>query len=338
MRLRSVLLVCALHAGPAAHAEEFHCRTERGASPYALGPSRDHDHLRFAPRQRDRTRAFHAFAASFDGTDDDDGDGAGDLRANPEWVAYHLRGVAPNDDGTFSEPDVSIRRPSPWYRSDDLAFVWQAAGARDGLDRSYAGIGRVFNRGHFMMADHAQRISAEASCNTHVFWNASPQAAAFNQGPWLHLETYTAALSNMAGDAWIMTGPIFDAGEPILTIGDRGEAPVAIPHAFWKLIVIQLPSGRIDWRALVYEHPTISIRRGPRPDPSWISGIETCRSADAAFDHSAALVSLADLETRTGLRFFPERAEYALLAHRRPANLWDVPEHFWSGYRCGPAH
>lgn len=189
-----------------------------------------------------------------------------------------------------------------------------------------------------MMADHAQRISPEASCNTHVFWNASPQAAEFNQGPWLHLETYTGALSNMMGDVWIMTGPIFEPDAPILTIGDRGETPVAIPHAFWKLIVLELPSGRVDWRAVIYDHPVIETANGPRPDPNWISTVETCRSADQAFDHSAAIVSIAELERRTGFRFFPDRHEYRVLAHHTPADLWRVPSRFWSGYRCGPGN
>lgn len=84
MKLRGLFATSALFFAPAAFAEQFTCETQRGSSPYVLGASQDHDHLRFAPLQRDRTRAFHAFAASFDGPDDDDGDGVGDLRANPK--------------------------------------------------------------------------------------------------------------------------------------------------------------------------------------------------------------------------------------------------------------
>src|SRR3546814_3249238 len=66
----------------------------------------------------------------------------------------------------------------------------------------------IWNRGHLAMSDHAQRISPEAGCNTHVFWNASPQAADLNQGPWLHLENYSAAASNKYRSVWVIAGPI----------------------------------------------------------------------------------------------------------------------------------
>ncbi len=59
-----------------------------------------------------------------------------------------------------------------------MAFLWanRAGVAKKRLDDSYDGIGNTWNRGHLAMSDHAQRIAAEAACNTHHFWNGSPQA------------------------------------------------------------------------------------------------------------------------------------------------------------------
>src|SRR3546814_1929381 len=71
-----------------------------------------------------------------------------------------------------------------------------------------------------------------SGCNTHVFWNASPQAADLNQGPWLHLENYSAAASNKYRSVWVIAGPIFDPSTPKLTIGDPNELKVEIPDAF----------------------------------------------------------------------------------------------------------
>ena len=324
-------LAAAVFAGACAYADPFVCETERARSPYPVSASPFHDHDRYAPRAASVIE-YAAFVSSFDGDDNDNGDGRPDRTAQPEWVAYQLIGVTPSPDGSYREPDVSIERPRSWYRTDMLSFLWEEGGYRPGLDRSYSGIGARFNRGHFAMADHAQRISPEASCNTHVFTNASPQAASLNQGPWLHLETYSAALSNMVGNVWIVTGPIFDE-DPIEWIGDPGETPVAIPDAFFKLLVIELPSGRVDWRALIYEHPHRQTLDGPVADGDWTR----CTQAQEPYDHSPQLVSLETLEVRTGFSFLESEPTRAVLYSHRHDALWSVPERFWSGFRCGPS-
>ncbi|GLK53966.1 MULTISPECIES: DNA/RNA non-specific endonuclease [Alphaproteobacteria] len=322
-----------------ASAERFDCGSDRGASPYVLAPTGVHDHRRFAPAgATGPTRDFAAFAAAFDDDDDDNQDGRPDLTGNPTWVAYHLLGVAPTADGAYEEPNVSIDRPDRWYRSDDLSNHWIARPwiTASRIDDSYRGVGRVWNRGHFAMADHAQRIGPEASCNTHVFWNASPQAADFNQGPWLHLETYTAALSNMVGEIWIITGPIFDDA-PLRNIAEPHEVPVAVPHAFFKIIVREI-DGAIDVRALIFEHPSVGPHGHVQPDPAEAAGWINCRSAGRAghtYTPADNLVALRDVEARTGLRFLPDHPLRADLVDRQPDSLWHVPEPYWSGYLCG---
>lgn len=323
-----------------AHADNFVCRSQGGTSPYPVQERADLDHLRYAPviGTDARIRRFAAYVAVFDDADDDNADGRADLTANPSFVSYHLRGVQPSSDGQYREPDISITRPNDWYRGEDLSDLWTG---RPGIthtriDDSYDGIGRIWNRGHLAMADHAQRISAEASCNTHFFWNASPQAADFNQGPWLHLETYSAAVSNAAGEAWIVAGPIFDRGREILYIGDAGEVPVAVPHAFFKIIVVETQHG-VQARSFIYEHPSHLDAGGhPAPDaPSndpWVK----CSSASNErydYDHRDNLVSIANIEARTGLHFYA----LASVVDRQAVadDLWPIPEQFWSGFICG---
>jgi len=126
-QLLTAAVLAAAFAAPFAHAEEFDCRSSGGTSPYPVVLTGEHDHLRYAPDVSGLLlREFAAYAAVFDGPDDDNGDGEADLTGNPTFVAYHLIGVGPSPDGAYREPDVSIDRPQDWYRGEDLSFMWTA--------------------------------------------------------------------------------------------------------------------------------------------------------------------------------------------------------------------
>ena len=197
---------------------------------------------------------FGAFVVSFDSDDDDDGDGVGDLLVTPEWVAYEIKPFAQTANGTFLPP-IGVRRPNPWYEHPALAFVFNQPGVTSSaIDDSYRGSGTVFNRGHLAMRTHGNRIGFRQGCNTHFFWNAVPQRAAFNQGIWLHLETLTGAWANKYGGVWISTGPIFDAATPRQPIGDAGEVPVAVPHGLFKIVSRNDADSHIP-RVLAFIYP-----------------------------------------------------------------------------------
>ena len=258
------------------------------------------------------------------------GDGQRDWRLSPEFVVYELPGLDPNPEGDFAEPAVSIERPNRWYTSPELVPLVEAIEGVTNrrIDDSYRGAGTIWNRGHLAMSDHAQRISAEASCNTHNFWNASPQAADLNQGPWMHLENYSAAASNKYRSIWVITGPIFDPATPRLTIGDPGELPVEIPDAFFKILVHESPSG-VDTLAFIFEQPNALDSQGkPVATTAWVN----CSRAGAlghVYDHRPQLTSIAQIEQRTGLRFFPDRADRQQLIDARATALWPVETRYW---------
>lgn len=328
MRALVTALILAGFSTPAL-AQSFPC-SGAAVSPYPALVATDHDHRRVAPQTGALRKTFTAFFASFDDEDDDDGNGQRDLRLNPEVVVYELRGLGPNADGDYAEPRISIERPNRWYTSPELVpLVETIEGVTNRrIDDSYRGAGTVWNRGHLAMSDHAQRISAEASCNTHNFWNASPQAADLNQGPWMHLENYSAAASNKYRSIWVITGPIFDPATPRLTIGDAGELPVEIPDAFFKILVHESPSG-VDTLAFIFEQPNALDGQGkPVPTASWIN----CARASAlghVYDHRPQLASIAQIEQRTGLRFFPDRADRQQLIDARATTLWPVETRYW---------
>lgn len=328
--MRTVLAALALLGTTGPVAAQTFARSGAAVSSYPALVATDHDHRRVAPQASSLSKEFSAFFASFDDADDDDGDGQRDVRLNPDFVVYELRGLRPNPSGDYAEPQVSIERPTRWYTSPELVpLVDTINGVTNRrLDDSYRGAGAVWNRGHLAMSDHAQRISAEASCNTHIFWNASPQANDLNQGPWMHLENYSAAASNKYRSIWVIAGPIFDPATPRLTIGDAGELPVEIPDAFFKVLVHESPSG-IDTLAFIFEQPNALDGQGkPVPTATWVK-CSDASSLGHVYDHRPRLVSIAQIEQRTGLKFFLDRPDRQHLTNARATSLWTVEARYW---------
>lgn len=331
MRMITLVLAgCVSLISTPAIAATFTC-SNLAISPYPARVATDHDHGRMAPQHGQLWKPFTAYFAAFDDADDDTGDGQGDARINPDFVVYELRGVAPDANGDFREPDVSIKRPNKWYTSPDLVPLVESLPnvTKQRIDDAYSGAGDIWNRGHLAMSDHAQRISAEAACNTHHFWNASPQAAELNQGPWLHLENYSAAASNKYRSVWVVAGPIFDPATPHLTIGDPGEVPVEIPDAFFKVIIHESPLGTSSL-AFIFDQPNAIVNGTAKPTRSWVK----CSAAEGTpgwdYDHRPQLVSIADIEARTGLRFFPDRVDRPELIAAQATELWTVEERYWA--------
>ena len=328
--MHKAIIALALACVPGtALAESFQC-SGAAVSPYPALVASDHDHQRVAPGPANLTKPFTAFFASFDDADDDDNDGVSDFRLNPEFVVYELRGVGPNGSGDYAEPAISITRPTKWYTSPELVPLVDAIPdvTDRRIDDSYSGIGTIWNRGHLAMSDHGQRISAQASCNTHNFWNASPQAADLNQGPWQHLENYSAAASNKYRSVWVIVGPLYDPATPKLTIGDPNELKVEIPDGFFKVIVHESPSG-LDTLAFIFAQPNSLNSDGvPVPMASWVN-CNRAASVGFVYDHRPNLVSIAEIEARTGLTFFAGRPDRASLISARATQLWSIEQRYW---------
>lgn len=299
-------------------------------SPYAAYVSTYHDHDRMRPQTSGLAKQFTAYSSAVDDADDDTGDGQPDFRVNPIFVVYELRGVAPNSAGNYDEPPISVDGPSSWYASPELVpMVEHIPGVtQQRIDNSYDGIGSIWNRGHLAMNEHAQRIGFEAACNTHNFWNASPQAAELNQGPWRHLENYSAAASNKFRSIWVVAGPIFDPTTPALFIGDPGEVPIEVPDAFFKVLIHEGPSG-IDTLAFIFPQPNALATNGkPVPMQTWVK-CSGSAPQDFEYNHEPNLVSIADIEQRTGIRFFDGRPNRDALINFRAEHLWKVETPYW---------
>lgn len=336
MRKSLIAFGLAAFSGLSSPAAAEECSTA-ARSPYADFVPTFHDHDRMKPALAGLSKKFTAFTSIVDDKDDDTGDGEPDVRVGPAVVIYELRGVAPNPSGDYDEPRLSADGPSSWYTSDELVpLVDDLPGVTNHrIDNSYDGVGTIWNRGHMAMNDHAQRIGFEAACNTHNFFNGSPQAAELNQGPWRHLENYSAAASNKFRSIWVVTGPIYDPATPRLFIGDPGEIPVEVPDAFFKILIHESPSG-IDTLAFIFPQPNAPGPNGrPAPGRSWVK-CSGSRPPGFEYDHTPNLVSIAEIEQRTGIRFFSEHPDRDALVSVRASRLWPVETRYWDSIaQCG---
>eukprot|EP00727_Mastigamoeba_balamuthi_P001424 m51a1_g11279 putative DNA/RNA non-specific endonuclease (428) ;mRNA; f:14945-16323 len=200
-------------------------------------------HAKYAPRPgEDIVRHFAAFTVCFDGPDDDDGDGVPDLEGVPTWVANQLRARRPG------QPLPRYERPRVWATDAKL----HAQGVAPD-DSSYRGSGMT--RGHMCRKRDADRMGAEAGSATHTVMNACPQSEEFNSGVWLILEDLCERWADRFGSVWIMSGPIFTRPfSQVEKIGDRGETPVWVPDAFWKVVVREESDGSATALSFRFDH------------------------------------------------------------------------------------
>jgi len=292
-------------------------------TPYPITAAGGFEHDRFKTRPIDRAVAFGAFFASFDGPDDDDGDGIIDYRGTPEWVSYELKELRDEDD-EFS-PSPQAMAPDPWYELPQLRFVEEQddivvddqLGLRP-LDDAYEGRDEVWVRGHLAPAAHAARIGWRQACNAHVFANAVPQYGPMNEGDWLALEHYSEALANRNGRAWIIAGPIYHDDEFVDFIGevDEGEVRVAIPHALFKILAIEA-GNEIEAVGFVMDQPTlkeITIARLFNRRVASTFHFQECTEQQRGFltgvgsrrDLGAFARPISEIERMTGLDFFTD--------------------------------
>ena len=290
--LRKVIIALAVSSVFTAQAFAEKCASQ----PYAITTPEGYDHLRYAPGERERLYDGGAFVASVDGADDDNGDGTPEYLGQPQWVSSHIKAYRSDRNSGYAP---GFKRPSSWYRIDLFDEERGVYGSDKRLDDSYRGVGSVWNRGHLAQRADANRLNEAYGCNTHVFANAVPQAAKFNQGIWLGLENTVSSLANQYGEVWVTTGPIFFKDKPIQAIGEfeKGEIPVAIPDALFKVVMIEAEGG-VQVLSLIYPNVNENM------PAEYLSG--RCQS-DLRYDHRRFIVSLAEVERQSGLTFFAQQ-------------------------------
>ncbi len=263
-------------------------------APNNLAWSYSHDAWQTTPR--DLIQKWRAYTVSFDSDDDDDGDGKPDRWAVPHWVAYQVKAHAPLPAGP--------KRPSPWIT--DLGLFARGIVPADASYQFPASMTKrpPYDRGHMCPKFTAWRMGPDADWNTHTLVNACPQHSDLNEGIWENLERRVDAWADEFKTVWVVTGPIFAGKKPSRWLGQPGEIPVAIPEAFFKIVI---KTGATPTRpdVLAFIYPNISIGR-------------------KATDHASYLTSVDAIEAKTGLDFLrklPE-ADQTVVESGKAKALW----------------
>lgn len=194
-----------------------------------------------------------------------------DKRKSANWVAWQLvaKDVGKVARGSFEEdPDL----PKGFQR---VQF------------NTYTGSG--FDRGH--LCPSKDRSATEAD-NDAVFLmtNIVPQSPACNQSGWERLESYCRDLADNGKELYIVAGGHGiggkdDGGKPKLTIG-RNAPFVTVPTSMWKVILV--------------------LDRGTNPTAkSRVIAVWFPNDNTVTDDWPKYRVSVAEVEKKTGLRFFP---------------------------------
>lgn len=182
-----------------------------------------------------------------------------------DWVAYTV------EPGRFGS-----KRDRRWRADPDLP-------ASETLEpEDYAGAHAVLttDRGHQLPL--ASIAGAEDWRFSNYLSNVTPQKSALNRGAWARLESAVRSASRSPDikAVYVMTGPLYERRMPKLPGADEAHR---IPSGYWKLVARHVSTG-VEVIGFVMDQ-------------------DLAREAD--FCAAVIRTGLSELETRTGLRFFP---------------------------------
>lgn len=203
----------------------------------------------------------------------------------------------------------SLRRPV-WAAYHVPRAAPFAAGKRPGFqrDRSVASSPGPreyertgYDRGH-MVPNHAiaTRFGPDAQRRTFQMTNVAPQRPALNRGPWREMEQRIADLwTAKYGEIWVVVGAIPPARGARTTIG---KSKVDVPEQYYMVVASQTEDSvrvlavLLDQTAGRWDFPARSI------------------------------VSVDEIERRTGLDFFPDmqKSLQSALEASVPTRLWPI--------------
>lgn len=168
---------------------------------------------------------------------------------------------------TADEVNGTVGRGGKSFRPDNQAKVVQA----DNYD--YRGSG--WSRGHMAPAGDF-KWDEQAMWDTFYYTNCCPQDEALNNGSWNVLENKVRSWARLFGNVFVVTGPVV-----VLNANGRiGTHEIVVPDAFFKAVLVYDGDGYHGIAFVMFNEPA----------PQRLS--DSC-------------ISINDLETLTGIDFFP---------------------------------
>jgi endonuclease G len=194
-----------------------------------------------------------------------------DAKRTPNWVCWNLTA---DDIG-------QTKRAAAFEPDPDLP-----GGFRHVTSADYNGSG--FDRGH--MCPSKDRSDSEAN-NRATFYttNIVPQSPKCNRGGWERFEDHCRHLTGNGSELFIAAGPSGQGGT-----GEHGEratvgrgGAIVVPAAVWKVVLVVPEKGGAPTTAA----RTLAV---------WMPNDQTVTT-----DWKQYAVTVAEVERRTGYRFFP---------------------------------
>lgn len=155
--------------------------------------------------------------------------------------------------------------------------------------------------------------------NSFIMSNMAPQFCQFNRGVWQILESLGRLWVKDRGTLYVITGSIFDRDHDGKRDPDsaakrmksnNGKSRVAVPSAFYKILIHQKDDGTVETIAFLLPHD------------------QTDLDSDAAFQYLEKHIrSIEEIEAVSGVRFFPKVAQErpeaeAATVKPRASGLW----------------
>lgn len=154
----------------------------------------------------------------------------------------------------------------------------------------------IYDQGH--LAAFANQSSSDiAGHNSFIMSNMAPQTCQFNRGIWQILEGITRLWAAEHGSVHVLSGSVFDrdgngARDPDQAaqhmLSRNGNARVAVPSAFYKIITVRRPDGSLATLSIMMPHG--------EANPDGPAALQYLR------DH---VTNVAAIEAVTGLDLFP---------------------------------
>jgi endonuclease G len=178
---------------------------------------------------------------------------------------------------------------------DSIGRTGKRFGPQVGLSADQQGshddyTGSIYDRGHMTPADDAPTIATQK--DTFVVSNIVPQTKPLNERLWQYLEAGVHQLAERDGDVYVVTGPIFFANAALLN--DR----VAIPAYTFKAIYVPSTGIAIAYIATNEQDPTcvvvsiaeLQLRTGIDPFPGLAADVKGARP-EFALPHGVHIIS-----------------------------------------------
>ena len=131
-----------------------------------------------------------------------------------------------------------------------------------------------FDRGH-QIPSGSRNANTAMNRQTFYYTNMTAQVSGFNQKIWANLENRVRGFVSVCDTLYVVTGPIFDSGEPERWTEDNAGNPVAVPDGYFKAVLsYNISTSTYYSVAFVYDNEEYSRSNPTASDMCSVSEVE----------------------------------------------------------------